>query len=704
MSVDISGISSRLDLLYLVTREFNAGLEINQVLYNVLSATVAAVGASDATLFLFDNRGRLENSLLISGFEIKKQSQATLATLIQTGLVGWVWQHQQGVVINDTGADERWSSDELHAKLFKVGSAVCVPIHLPNRLIGVLTITAPQSNHFNENDLSLLTVIAGQAAIAIANARLFEAEQQRRQLADTLTSIAHTINSSLDLDEVLALILEQLRLVVDYNSSSILLFEDDNSMLVVRAARGFENKRDALNLKIPFNENGPDYRAILQKKPIAIGDVRNEPYWVDSPSSAKIRSWIGAPLIARDEAVGILTVDSYEVDKYSEENVNVVAVFAEQAATAVANAQAVTRLQNAEATYAALFEDSTDMIFITNYDGLILDINRKACQMLRRHKDVFINSNITLIAPQLKDFLVKESRRLKVWREASIELEIKDAYRQLLSLEIKVRQIQFKGKDAVEWVGRDISARKEVERMRQDMVNMLIHDLRGPLGNILNTIDLIAMMLDMGASIDNTKIVNFLDMARRSGQTIKDLVDSVLDVSRLEQGEIPLQRSLTNLPELVQSVEDQTLPQAMAKEMELIIHPVPDTAAVWLDSSLIRRVLINLVGNAIKYTASQGRIALTTDLTKDTLHFAVSDNGPGISKADQAHIFDKFSRVDNSENAPSGVGLGLAFCKLAVEAHDGVISVDSTGIPGQGSTFHVTLPIIEAPDSTENHF
>lgn len=698
MSVDIPGISSRLDLLYLVIREFNAGLEINQILYNVLSATVAAVGASDATLFLFDDKGSLENSLLISGFEIKKQSQKTLATLIHKGLVGWVWQHHKGVVIKDTGGDERWSSDEFHAELFKVGSAICVPIQLPDQLIGVLTITAPEPNHFDEDDLSLLTVIAGQAAIAIANARLFAAEQQRRQLADTLTSIAHTINSSLDLDEVLALILEQLRLVVDYNSSSIFLFEDDDRVLAVRAARGFENKEEVLNVKIPFSENGLNYRAILQKKPIMVGDVKKEPHWVDSPASAKIRSWIGAPLIARDEVVGILTVDSYELDKYSEENVSVVAVFADHAATAVANAQAVTRLQNAEVTYAALFEDSTDMIFITNYDGLVLDINRKACQMLRRHKDIFIDNNITFIDPQLKEFLVKESRRLKVWREASIELELKDAYRQALALEIKVRQIQFKGKDAVEWVGRDISARKEIERMRQDMVNMLVHDLRGPLGNILNTIDLIVMMLNMGATIDNAKIVSFLDMAKRSGQTIKDLVDSMLDVSRLEQGDVPLQRSLTDLNELIQRVEDQILPQAAAKEMELTIHPVPDTAAVWLDSSLIRRVLINLVGNAIKYTASQGRIALMTDLTENALHFAVSDNGPGISKADQAHIFDKFSRVDNSENTPSGVGLGLAFCKLAVEAHAGAITIDSAGIPGQGSTFHVTLPIIEAPN------
>jgi PAS domain S-box-containing protein len=701
MSIDLSRISSRLDLLYLITREFNAGLDINQVLHNVLSATVASVGASDASLLLFDARGRLENSLLISGFEIKKRNQATLEMIATAGLVSWVRQHRRGVVIRDTNADKRWYIDESDPELLKVGSAICVPIQLPDQLIGVLTVTTPQSNHFKEDDLNLLTIIADQAAFAIANARLFAAEQKRRRLADTLTSITHTINSTLDVDEVLILILEQLRLVVDYDSSSILLFEDDGDTLAVRAARGFKDMQDALSVRLPFNESSPNFRAVLDKKPLYITDVDTEPGWIKSSSSLNVRSWIGAPLIARDEVVGILTVDSYEVDNYTQENIDIVATFADQAATAVANAQAVTRLQHAEATYAALFEDSTDMVFITNYDGLILDINRKACQMLRRPKEIFIHSDITFISPQLKDFLAKQTKRLKVWREGSIELDVKDAYRQTLPLEIRVRQIQYKGKDGVEWVGRDISARKEIERMREDMVNMLVHDLRGPLGNLLNIIDLIGMMLKSGRTLDNPKLINFLEMGKRSGQSIKDLVDSMLDVSRLEQGEVPIQRTMTPLDELLQAVQEQISPQAMAKKMELTIQPAPEETEVWLDHNLMRRVLLNLVGNAIKYTPSNGHVALTTALTDKALHFVISDDGPGISKADQAHIFDKFSRVDHSTNAPTGVGLGLAFCKLAIEAHRGTITVESEGILGQGSTFHVTLPILQPPPDAD---
>jgi signal transduction histidine kinase len=166
----------------------------------------------------------------------------------------------------------------------------------------------------------------------------------------------------------------------------------------------------------------------------------------------------------------------------------------------------------------------------------------------------------------------------------------------------------------------------------------------------------------------------------------------MLDVGLLEQGEIPLQRNPVILGDMVEAVHEQVEPRASAKETELIFQPLPDAPVLFIDGGMIRRVLINLVDNAIKYTPNQGTVTLTTELIDEVLHFTVSDNGPGISPADQIHIFDKFSRVDHTSKI-SGVGLGLAFCKLATEAHGGTISVESDGIPGQGSTFRLTVPI-----------
>ncbi|MBN1219187.1 MAG: GAF domain-containing protein [Anaerolineae bacterium] len=694
---DTPDVRSRVDLLYLVTREFNAGLDIDQVLHRVLAATVASVGASDASLFLFDEHGELENFFLISGFEMQERSRATVDAVHKKGLIGWVKQHREGVLITDASADDRWFKDKNNAELSKVGSAVSVPIQLPEQLLGVLTITATEPHYFDESNLAMLSIIADQAAFAIANARLFKAEQHRRSLADTLASIAHTINSTLDLNEVLELILQQLTLVIDYDSCSIFLYDDENDRLIARAAHGFEQSviEDALGTVLPLKKGLPNYRVVKEKKPVVLSDVGVDPGWLKTASSQQIRSWIGVPLITRDRVIGMLTIDSHEANKYSDENIKDVVAFADQAATAVANAQSVTRLQNAEASYTALFEDSTDMIIITNYLGVILNVNRKACQMLWQAKDTLLGHNISIIDERLKKALTQQKMQLRVRNEVSLELDITNPQRQTIPLEFKARQVHYDGRYCVQWVGRDISARKEAERLRQDLVKMLVHDLRGPLGNLISTMDLLPRLL--GPIDDNSALSEVLGAARHNSQELKDMIDSMLDVSRLEQGNVPLYRDQVRLETIIKAVKDQVTPRANAKRMELVFNPLPDLPPLWVDESMLRRVLVNLVDNAIKYTPNKGKITLVATRWNDTLHITVSDTGAGIRPEDQPYIFDKFSRVDHSVNAPAGVGLGLAFCKLAVEAHDGTISVESEGIPGQGSTFHVFIPLTEKP-------
>ncbi|MEW5959143.1 MAG: GAF domain-containing protein [Chloroflexota bacterium] len=696
MLPDTPRVRSRLDLLYVVTREFNAGLDIDQVLNRVITATLATVGASDASLFLFDPAGQLENFFQVRNFQVEKRRYPDLEGIINRGLVGWIKEHKEGAIIQDTSADARWYTNGDDGQFSKPKSAVGVPIQLPDQLIGILTLTAPQPNYFDQSDLAMLAIMADQAAFAIINARLFKAEQHRRRLADTLTSVARTINSTFNLEEVLDLILEKLALVIDYDSSSVLLFDEDGKTLSVRAARNFEDMDDALNVKIPVNKNSPNYLAIMRQEPIVIADVDEEPGWIKTSSSLGVHSWIGAPLMARDEVVGMLTVDSYEVNKYADENSEDVAAFANLVATAVANAQIVTRLKNAETSYSTLFEDSTDMIVISTYDGLILDANRMACQMLRRTKDALMGNDINfVIDSRLGEHLTKQNKRLKTWREISFEMDILDAYRQAVSLEVKARQVHYAGKKCIQWVGRDISARKEAEKLRQDLINMVIHDLRGPLGNLINTIELMPMLLE--ATQDIGSLRQLLNLAMQTSQDVRDLVDSMLDIGRLEQGEVPLQQSLIDVQELVQAVARQVAPRAKEKLTNLTIEPLPEMFPIWIDGSMIRRVLINLIDNAIKYTPSQGNVTLTATLNDNTLNFAIADNGPGISKTDQVHIFDKFSRVDYSSEAPSGIGLGLAFCKLATEAHGGKIRVESEGLPGQGSTFYLSIPLIFEP-------
>jgi GAF domain-containing protein len=170
MLSETSRVRSRLDLLYVITREFNAALDIDQVLHRVLSVTVAAVGAFDASLFLFDHKGALENFSLINNFKVQRRSRGTMEAIHQRGLVGWIKKYQEGVLIKDVGQDERWFIDEHNPEISKVGCAIAVPIQLPEQFIGVLTITATQPGYFDESDLAVLTIIADQAALKLNSA------------------------------------------------------------------------------------------------------------------------------------------------------------------------------------------------------------------------------------------------------------------------------------------------------------------------------------------------------------------------------------------------------------------------------------------------------------------------------------------------------------------------------------------------------
>lgn len=695
MVVDAPQVNSRLDILYRITCEFDSSLDLDRVMERVLSAIVASLNVQDASLLTFDERYKPENFVLATHFNVHQLSLATIDTLNNHGLIGWIREHRESVLITDTSTDWRWFRDDSNPEISRAGSAIALPVQLQEQLIGVLTVTASEPHYFNDDVLAMLRIIAGQAAFALHNDRLIKAEQKRRRLADTLASVAHTINSTLDLNQVLNLILEQLALVIDYDTSSVLLLEGDT--LSVRAARGFEDMDDALHVVITLDDaEQPNYQAVLRKQPVLINDVDAVTNWFKSPSSQKVRSWIGAPLIAQNEVIGMLTVDSHEVNKYTDENLQEVAAFAEQVATAMSNAQMVAQLRNMEDSYTMLFEDSADLSIISDYYGQIMNANRKACQTLRRTKEALIGSPISLIDRRLNSILIENTKRLKAWRDVSLELDIVDAYHETISLEVNARHVDYGGRDCVQWVGRDISVRKQSEKMRQDLINMLVHDLRGPVGNLVNTIELLPLLLR--SITEDPKISTFIELAKRSGQEVRDLIDSMLDVGRLEAGEIYLQRSMTTLEEIVQAVKDQVTPRATSKKMELVFNLLPALPEVWVDRGMIRRVLINLADNAIKYTPHQGRVSLTISENNNSLHFAVSDNGPGISKEHQARIFNKFSRVDHSSNAPSGVGLGLAFCKLAVEAHGGHIWVESEGVADHGSTFQFTIPILTPPE------
>lgn len=223
---------------------------------------------------------------------------------------------------------------------------------------------------------------------------------------------------------------------------------------------------------------------------------------------------------------------------------------------------------------------------------------------------------------------------------------------------------------------------RKLEQLRDDLTHMIVHDMRSPLLGLQLTVDLLGMSEPAQASEN----ADTLATAREAVAALIEMVNQMLDVSRLESGHIELHKTACDLAALIQRTADSYRVQAGTRTLSV---QTTGPVSTDLDEDLIKRVLANLLGNALKFTPSDGRISLSACALGDTIKIEVTDTGPGIAPEDQQKIFAKFGQLDGPQKR-RGSGLGLTFSKMAVEAHGGSIGVTSQ--LGAGSTFWFTLP------------
>jgi len=194
----------------------------------------------------------------------------------------------------------------------------------------------------------------------------------------------------------------------------------------------------------------------------------------------------------------------------------------------------------------------------------------------------------------------------------------------------------------------------------------------------------------MHKKLDSTGI-NFVDMVRKSIQNMRQLIDDLLDLAKIESG-IRLELEPVALHTVIQECLEALQPAASSKNMTITNDTPVTLPAVMADRARLQQVFHNLIGNAVKYTPPEGWVRIAADLQDGSVRVVIQDNGLGISSEDQAHIFERFYRVRRPEtDGIEGTGLGLAIVKSLVEAHSGRITLESR--LGQGSSFTVFLPV-----------
>ena len=245
---------------------------------------------------------------------------------------------------------------------------------------------------------------------------------------------------------------------------------------------------------------------------------------------------------------------------------------------------------------------------------------------------------------------------------------------------------------------RDVTRERVAEQTRADLIRAMVHDLRNPLTGMLASLDLIHLLDERGDAELSSKQRRYLEQTSDTARKMVRLVENILDVNRLESGQFPLKRRAVSLPSIIDSVSAAQRPLAAEKQLTIRQEVATDLPDAWADKAMVERILQNLLDNAIKFTPRGKEITLRAEREPEVgngqaaVRLTVTDSGPGIPPDLKTQLFRKFVTGDHER---SGRGLGLAFCKLAVEAHDGHLWMESE--PGTGATFLFTLPAV-SPD------
>jgi two-component system, NtrC family, sensor histidine kinase KinB len=675
-----------LELLYHVSREFASALDLTTVLQRVLFLSMKTVGAENGSLIVMDDKGKPVESTIITGTTIHTHTTSRLKLPMEKGLAGWVARQKEAVLIKDTLKDERWISRKYESNDHpETRTVVSAPLLVRDHLIGVLTLSHSIPDFYNTEHLSLVQAIADQAGISVLNARLYAESQRQARVMTALAESAAAINASLRLEEVLTQILEQISQALQVEAVSLAFINPIHGELVFQAATGWRNKEQGAVVALGKGIAG---WVALEGQGVVIRDVSKDPRYdpeIKKRTGLEPRAAACAPVRTRGKVIGVLEALNPLEGRFDNDALLVLNGIGSLAGSAIENAQLYESLQAAHQRYLDLFEDSIEPIILTDWEGKIVEANRQAAQAVLLEVEKLQGMSIEQLHDIDKELVGTGFSNLANGEMVSYEAQLIRKDRMLIPVQVYIRKVIIDSKSHLQWIFRDITERKNLDDLREDLLSMVYHDLRSPLSNVVSSLDAVVSIL---TTEQEPTLLPFIDIARRSAERLQRLTNSLLDINRLEAGQPILQVQPFSPEEIIEDSVEIVLPSANSRQQEVAKILPGKTGKIYGDGDMIQRVLTNLLENAVKFSPNQGKIEVGVHREGDFYKFWVQDNGPGITPEDQERIFEKFTRL-LSKDSPKGLGLGLTFCRLAVEAHGGKIWVESE--TGEFSRFNFTI-------------
>lgn len=353
----------------------------------------------------------------------------------------------------------------------------------------------------------------------------------------------------------------------------------------------------------------------------------------------------------------------------------------------------IRKLESEKNKSQAIVNSISNPIIVTDSDHQISLVNPAAEEIFQLRESEVVGKHFLEVMNR-EDIFEHIEKALEHGTSFEQEKEVVDfeVDGQQKSFRLMVKPVQAKKKvELVVTLMDDITRLKEVDRLKTEFVHTVSHEFRTPLTSIQMALDL--LLEDENLDSDQ---IELLEAADEDSERLMALVEDLLDLSKLESGQLELDFQSLAPGEMVESTVETMRPQVEEEDVELTVETPADLPQIWADNHKVTWVLTNLVGNALRYTEADGEISIELKGGQNKVYVSVSDTGPGIPEEYHEKIFEKFVRVGDDK---TGSGLGLAICKEIVEAHGGQIWVESE--VGEGATFTFTLPTLSAAKNRE---